>query len=165
LRQLMRIFDAAKEVERKESESTIRQTIVRGQPMKSRLTMAVAFVAVMVGTVLAGSPHFVGTPLISTTGDTAFVSGKVAGLGNVPQIHVTLTGFAECVNRGSNKPSAANKESFTVEGDFPVQNGKALFQLALDATFSPDCVPPMTVVWSGLSVTVTAEDGTFLTYP
>jgi hypothetical protein len=114
---------------------------------------------------LAGSAHFVGIPTLTQSDDTVFASGKVAGLGNIPQIHVVLSGDAACINPGANHPQAANKESFSAEGDFPVQNGKALFQLALEATFSPDCTPPMTVAWSNLSITVTAADGTFLTYP
>lgn len=113
----------------------------------------------------AGNAHFVGIPSFNVFGSTATVTGKVAGLGNVPQIHVVLSGDAACVNRGSNKPQAENKEAFAAEGDFPVQNGKALFQLAVEATFTPDCAPPMTVEWSNLAVTVTADDGTFLHFP
>ena|SRR5688572_11821487 len=131
--------------------------------MKKLLFVVVFLFAAAI--LLAGNAHFVGTPVITTVDDTAFVSGKVAGLGNVPQIDVTFSGFAECVNPGSKKPSASNKKLVTAEGTFPVQNGKANFQLALDAAFSPDCTPPMTVSWSGLSVTVTAADGTSLVYP
>jgi len=131
-----------------------------------RMKMVAVMLALMGAVVLAVSnAHFVGVPLISVVDSTVFTSGKVAGLGNVEQITVTLTGFAECVNRGKNKPAASNKESFSVEGTFPVQNGKALFQLSLDAVFEPPCSPPMTVAWSNISVTVTATDGTFLTYP
>ena len=130
--------------------------------------MVVALVVAMLGAtglLLAGNAHFVGVPVFTQSGDTVTVSGKVAGLGNVPQIHVVLSGDAECVNRGSNKPSADNKDTFSAEGDFPVQNGKALFVLDVTATFQPPCSPPMTVVWSNLRVTVTADDGTFLSYP
>lgn len=130
-----------------------------------RRTMLAIAALLLAIPVFAGNAHFVGTPLVSTNGDTAFVSGKVAGLGNIPQIHVTVVGFAECVNRGKNKPSADNKSEFGASGDFPVQNGKANFSLSMDAVFSPDCAPPMTVAWSGITVTVTADDGTFLTYP
>jgi hypothetical protein len=134
--------------------------------MRRLVGLTAVAVAMCVGAAMAVSnAHFVGVPLISVTDDTVFASGKVAGLGNVEQIHVTLTGFAECVNPGSNKPSAANKESFSAEGDFPVQNGKALFQLSLDALLQPPCSPPMTIVWSEISVTVTAPDGVFLQYP
>lgn len=125
-------------------------------------------VALLVGTsaiLVAGRAHFVGVPSLQEIDDTIFASGKVAGLGNVPQIHVSLTGDAECVNPGNNKPSADNKDSFNAEGDFPVQNGKANFQLSLDAVFQPSCNPPMSVEWSNLSITVTAADGTNLVFP
>ena len=115
--------------------------------------------------VYAGNAHFVGLPQLNSFGSTATVSGKVAGLGNIPQIHVVLSGDAACVNRGNNKPQAANKQAFAAEGDFPVQNGKAVFQLSLEATFTPECNPPMSVEWSNLQVTVTADDGTFLSFP
>ena len=113
----------------------------------------------------AGNAHFVGVPSITASDDSLIASGKVAGLGNIPQIHVTLSAQAACINRGNNHPQAENKESFSAEGDFPVQNGKALFTLDLEAVFQPPCNPPMTVSWSNILLTVTAADGTFLTFP
>ena len=130
-----------------------------------KLSLPLLLVVFASVSLLAGNAHFVGIPQFGTFGDTATVSGKVAGLGNVPQIHVVFTADAACVNRGSNKPQAANKQSFSAEGDFPVQNGKSLFQLAIEASFQPECSPPMTVEWSNLQVTVTADDGTFLSFP
>ena len=127
-----------------------------------------ALTAVVLTTALVAAvsnAHFVGAPTLTSSGTTATASGKVAGLGNVEQINVTVSGDAACINPGSKHPKAANKESFSAEGTFPVQNGKALFSLTLTATFQPDCTPPMTVQWSNLSVTVTADDGTFLQYP
>lgn len=115
--------------------------------------------------VLAGNAHFVGAPVFTTSGNTATVSGKVAGLGNVPQIHVVFTGQAQCVNPGNNEPAAGNKQTFSAEGDFPVQNGRSYFALDLTAVLQPPCAPPMHIAWSDLSVTVTADDGTFLVYP
>lgn len=103
----------------------------------------------------AGNAHFVGDASITRIGDALDVSGKVAGLGNETQIHVTVTALAECINPGSNKPKAANKESVSAEGDFPVQNGKANYSLLLVATtISPNCSPPMTIRWSNVQITV-----------
>lgn len=113
----------------------------------------------------AGNAHFVGIPNLSTSGATATVIGKVAGLGDVPQIHVVLSGDAACVNHGGKNPSAENKDTFSADGDFPVQNGKALFTLSVEATFQPSCAPPMSVDWSNLRVSVTAVDGTSIVYP
>jgi hypothetical protein len=101
----------------------------------------------------AGSPHFVGKPTATISGDTLTVSGKVAGLGNEPQIHVEVTADAACINPGDQDPEAANKESFTAAGNFPVQNGKANFSLTVTAVFQPDCAPPMTFEWSNIVVT------------
>ena len=102
----------------------------------------------------AGSPHFIQSAFdLDVSGNTVTVSGKEAGLGDEEQIHVVLSFDAECINRGSNKPQAANKESFTAEGDFPVQNGKADFTLTATATFQPSCSPPMSVRISNVTVT------------
>jgi hypothetical protein len=105
----------------------------------------------------AGSPHFVGTPTATISGDTVTVSGKEAGLGNEDQINVVVTADAACINPGDQHPQAANKESFNAAGDFPVQNGKADFRLTVVAAFQPACSPPMTVVWSNVVVTDTTN--------
>jgi len=132
--------------------------------MKRQFATAAMVMAFVAG-IVAGNAHFVGVPQVAVNGDSLVASGKVAGLGNVPQIDVTLSADAACVNRGGNKPSAENKQSFNAAGSFPVQNGKALFALDLEAVFQPSCTPPMRVEWSNVSLTVTAADGTFLTYP
>lgn len=100
----------------------------------------------------AGSPHFVGDVTVTQDGNTLTVSGKEAGLGNETQVHITVTATAECINPGGNHPKAANKTSVSAAGDFPVQNGKALFSLSATATFQPDCSPPMTVRFSDITV-------------
>ena len=105
----------------------------------------------------AGSPHFVGTPVATISGDTLTVTGKEAGLGNEEQIHVEVTADAACINPGGNHPNAGNKESFGAAGDFPVQNGRANFELTVVATFQPSCSPPMSVQWSNIVVTDAAN--------
>ena len=123
----------------------------------SKFLAALAVFALAATTALAGSPHFVGTPTATRSGDSLSVSGKVAGLGNEDQIHVTVSAEAACLNRGQNFPQAANKQTFTAEGDFPVQNGKANFSLTLTATFSPKCSPPMSVVFGPVTITVSDD--------
>jgi hypothetical protein len=94
----------------------------------------------------AGSPHFVDSAFTeAVSGDSLTVTGKEAGLGDEPQVHVVLTATAACVNRGGNDPGAANKQTVVAEGDFPVQNGRADFSLTATATFQPSCSPPMSV--------------------
>jgi hypothetical protein len=107
--------------------------------------------------VLAGSPHFISVTAVRS-GDTLTVSGKEAGLGNETQVHIEVTATAECINNGGKHPKAVNKESVSAEGDFPVQNGKALFELTLSPTFQPDCSPPMTVRFSNVVVADTEHN-------
>jgi hypothetical protein len=98
-----------------------------------------------------------GTVTVTRSGNTLTASGKEAGLGDEAQIHIVVTATASCINPGGNHPQAANKETFSTEGDFPVQNGKANFSLTLTATFQPECSPPMTVVWTDVTVADTTN--------
>jgi hypothetical protein len=106
----------------------------------------------------AGSPHFVdSTVSASRTDNTLTVTGKEAGLGDELQVHIVVTATAACINPGSHHPKAANKESVSAQGDFPVQNGQAQFSVSLTATFQPDCTPPMTVVFTDVTVSDTTN--------
>jgi hypothetical protein len=87
--------------------------------------------AVLASVAFAASPHFIGTPSASISGNSLVVSFKAAGLGNVPTADFTLTGtvdiFSRCYNRGGNKPQADNKQetiSVNQAGTFPVRNGQ-----------------------------------------
>lgn len=115
----------------------------------------VLVVALVVGAIpaFAGSPHFIDNTLsVTSSGSTLTVSGKEAGLGDEAQVHIVVTATASCVNNGGNNPNAANKTSVSAAGDFPVQNGKTEFSLTATAVFQPPCAPPMTVVFSDVSV-------------
>ena len=116
-----------------------------------------AAAAVAVTAVWAGSPHFVGDVTATRAGNTITVTGREAGLGNEAQVHIVLTATAQCINSGGKHPKAANKTSVSSEGDFPVQNGKADFTLSATASFQPDCSPPMTVVFTDVTVTDTTS--------
>jgi hypothetical protein len=123
-----------------------------------RRLLMIAVVAVFgsllfVPAAFAGNPHFVGTTQITREGDSLTATGKLAGLGNEDQVEVQLTATAQCVNPGSKKPKAANKQSLAAAGTFPVQNGKADFTLTVTATFQPSCSPPMTVEFTNVVVT------------
>jgi hypothetical protein len=134
-----------------------RSVLLLGVALATALTFAGAALAV-------SNAHFVGNPTATRSGNTLTVSGKIAGLGDVDVITVTVSADAQCVNPGTKKPKAANKQSFSAQGDEPVQNGKANFSQDLTATFQPDCTPPMTVVFSNVVVEVTAADGTDLVF-
>jgi hypothetical protein len=105
----------------------------------------------------SGSPHMVSCTQ-SSSGDTLTVDGKEAGLGNETQVQVVLMAEAQCINPGDHHPKAANKESVTAAGTFPVQNGMALFLLSTTATFQPSCSPPMSVVFTDVTVCDAAHD-------
>lgn len=124
------------------------------------IVFALGLLLAAAATAFAGNPHFV---FVDTTisGNTLTVDGKLAGLGDEDQVHVVVSADAACINPGNNHPKAANKESFSAAGDFPVQNGKAEFSLTLTATFQPNCVPPMTVEWSNVHVEDTTHGISF----
>ena len=123
----------------------------------SRWVMAVVvavLATLLAGPAYAGSPHFVEVEA-TVDGNTLTVSGKEAGLGNETQVHIEVTATALCINNGGKHPKAVNKESVSAAGDFPVQNGKALFELTVTATFQPECSPPMTVEFTDITVSDT----------
>jgi len=122
------------------------------------LALATAAAAFLVAKVWAGSPHLVGAATTSCSGDTLTVCGKEAGLGDEAQITVNITATASCINGGGNHPKAVNKTS--VNGTFivPVQNGHADYCLTVNAAFQPDCAPPMTVVFTDVTVTDTVNN-------
>ena len=115
--------------------------------------LALATAGIAVPLAQAGNPHFVGPIDVTRTDDSLTVSGKEAGLGNEEQVDIQISAEAACLNPGGNFPAAENKETFTAAGTFPVQNGKALFELTLTATFQPSCSPPMSVVFGDVTVT------------
>jgi hypothetical protein len=119
--------------------------------------LALVATALAASVAWAGSPHFVGTPTATRSGDALTVSGKVAGLGDETQINVAVTADVACVNPGNNLPKAENKGATIAEGTFPVQNGKAVFSVTGTGTTSPDCSPPMTLRYSNVVVTVSGD--------
>jgi hypothetical protein len=143
-------------------------------PRSRRITLLGASVSttLLVGTLLGilaaaavSNAHFVGSPTATRSDSTLTVAGKVAGLGDVDVITVTVTGDVACINPGDHHPKAANKEAFSTSADVPVQNGKALFSLSVvGSTIDPSCSPPMTLQFSNVTVTVDAADGTHLVF-
>jgi len=114
---------------------------------------AVAGLAASAVPASAGSAHFVGDPsyTVSPSG-TITVAAKEAGLGNLPQIDVQLSGVAACVNPGGNGPEAQNKQAFSVSSEEPVQNGQSTYVISVTPVFRPSCSPPMTVAVSSLTL-------------
>ena len=104
----------------------------------------------------AGSPHFVGAVTATRTDNSLTVSGKEAGLGGEAEVNILVSVTAECINKGENHPKAANKETLSTGENVPVQNGKANFSLTVTATLK--CSPPMTLVFTDVTVTDTTNN-------
>jgi hypothetical protein len=123
------------------------------------LLCVVSLFTLVVGTqaAFAGSPHFVGDVIATRSGNTLTVSGKEAGLGDEEQINVVVSATAQCINPGSKHPKAENKTSVSAEVTVPVQNGKANFSVSVTAVLQPDCTPPMTLVFTNVTVTDTTN--------
>lgn len=125
--------------------------------------MLLVCVAALAGSAIAvaGSAHFIRSATsVTRSGDSLVANFKVAGLGDENQVRVVLSADAQCVNGGSNKPKAGNKQSFDAQGNFPVQNGQAEGTLTLTATFQPSCSPPMTVSYSNVRLEAYDTNGT-----
>jgi hypothetical protein len=140
--------------------------VIRGSKIVAVLALAFAIVALAAPAALAGSPHFVDDQTsVTRSGDALTVVGKEAGLGDELQVHIVLSADAACVNPGDNKPQAENKSDVLDEGTFPVQNGKANFELSGTATFDPSspCPDPMTIEYTNVTVTDTTN-GISLTF-
>jgi hypothetical protein len=129
------------------------------------LPIAAAAVMALATPAFAGSPHFVGTPAFTTSGATVTVTAKEAGLGGEAQIHVVLSGTAQCVNPGGNDPQAGNKTAFSTAADEPVQSGKADYAVTATAVLTPSCSPPMTIAFSDVTLTDTTNGLTAVPVP
>ena len=95
------------------------------------VTAAVATLMLTATAALAASPHIVGNPSATVSGNTLTLSASVAGLGNVESVDLGLTGTvvvgSRCYTRSGNTPQAANKqETINVSQfeTFPVRNGR-----------------------------------------
>lgn len=102
--------------------------------MKRILVVATATVAtLMLGATaaMATSPHIVGSPSTTVSGNSLILSASVAGLGNVETATFDLEGTVDvssrCYTKSGNKPQAANKQE-TISVDqtqtFDVRNGR-----------------------------------------
>ncbi len=123
--------------------------------------LAMLMLVLAVSQAFAVSPHFNFANVTSVTSNSITVSFKEAGLGNsLNSVNISISGTAECINPGGKHPKASNKESVSASGTFNVSNGQASGSLTATATLSPPCSPPMTICWTGLSVTDTTFNDT-----
>lgn len=119
----------------------------------------------------AASPHFIGDPQASVSGNTLTVTFKAAGLGNAPTADFTLSGevevFSRCYNRGGNKPQADNKQE-TIEvsetKEFPVRNGQTTGSFSITPLSTLTCPGNQRVVIESVSFDLVLS-GMGLSYP
>lgn len=114
---------------------------------------AFAMLALGATTALAASPHIVGSPSTTVSGNSLILSASVAGLGNVETVDLGLNGTVEvgsrCYTKSGNKPQAANKqETITVDqtGTFPVRNGRTNASFTVTPLSTLSCPPGQKVV-------------------
>jgi hypothetical protein len=112
------------------------------------LVLTGTLLAVSAGSALAASPHFIGTPQATVSGNTLTVTFKAAGLGNVDEATFSLSGSVEvssrCYTKSGNKPQAANKQEIvpvSVTDTFPVRNGQTTGSLSFTPLSSLKCPP------------------------
>jgi hypothetical protein len=94
-------------------------------------TAALATLMLGATAAMASSPHIVGSPSTTVSGNSLILSASVAGLGSVEAVTLGLDGTVDvssrCYTKSGNKPQAANKqESITVDqtATFAVRNGR-----------------------------------------
>lgn len=130
--------------------------------MKRFIIVATAvFATLLLGSTaaVAASPHIVGNPSTTVSGNSLTLSASVAGLGNVPSATFELNGTVDvssrCYTKSGNKPQAANKQetiSVNQTETFAVRNGRT------NATFT---VTPLSTLQCPRGQIVVIESVTF----
>jgi hypothetical protein len=134
------------------------------------LLVSGALVALTASAAWADSPHFIGTPTATLSGNSLNISASVAGLGTADNAEFSLDGtvnvFSRCYNKGGNKPQADNKqETINVSQDqsFPVRNGRTNISFTVTPLSSLTCPGNQVVVIESVSYNLTLS-GEGLTY-
>jgi len=112
----------------------------------------------------AASPHFIGDPQASTSGNSLTVTFKAAGLGNISTADFSLVGTVEvssrCFTKSGNKPQAANKQE-TIEVNstetFPVRNGQTTGSFTITPLSTLSCPKGQRVVIEGVTYDLTVQ--------
>jgi len=120
---------------------------------------------------VAASPHFIGTPTATVSGNALTVTFKAAGLGNAEGATFNLSGtvqvFSRCYNHGGNKPQADNKQE-TIDVDqtetFPVRNGQTTGSFTVTPLSTLTCPGNQVVVIESVDYSDLVLTGEGLTY-
>ena len=140
---------------------------VRGIAALAGVLSLLVFSAVAV----AASPHFIGTPQASVSGNTLTVTFKAAGLGNVDEATFNLSGTvlvsSRCYTKSGNKPQAANKQetlSINQTETFPVRNGQTTGSFTVSPLSTLSCPKGQRVVIESVDYSNLVLTGQGLTY-
>jgi hypothetical protein len=143
----------------------IRHAAHRKPRSKGHVFIAVAvFLAVGLMSTLASadSPHFIGSPSATVSGNSLTVNFKAAGLGTGDYADFSLTGsvdvFSRCYNRGGNKPQADNKQETIAVNQaqqFPVSHGQTTGSFTVTPLSTLTCPGNQIVVIESVSFDLT----------
>lgn len=121
---------------------------------------------------MADSPHFIGTPSATVSGNSLLVTFKAAGLGTGNYADFSLTGTVDvssrCYTRSGNKPQAANKqETLNVNqaGTFPVSHGQTTGSFTVTPLSTLKCPGGQHVVVESVSYDLTLNGPGGITAP
>lgn len=119
---------------------------------------AVCFAAIAVSPAMAASPHFIGTPTLTVSGNSLTVTFKAAGLGNASGATFNLSGdvnvSSRCYTKSGNKPQAANKQETIAVNDtktFDVTNGQTTGSFTVSPLSTLSCPGGQHVVIESIS--------------
>ena len=140
----------------------------------SRVIAAVAGIVSLLAfstAAVAASPHFIGTPTATVSGNALTVSFKAAGLGNAAGATFNLTGnvevFSRCYNNGGNKPQADNKQETIAVNQtqtFPVRNGQTTGSFTVTPLSTLTCPGNQVVVIESVDYSDLVLSGEGLTF-
>ena len=141
--------------------------ISRASAVLAGLLSLLVFSAVAV----AASPHFIGTPTATVSGNTLTVNFKAAGLGNAGTADFTLSGNvtvnSRCYTKSNNKPQAANKQE-TIDVNqtktFAVRNGQTTGSFTVSPLSTLSCPPGQKTVIESVDYSDLVLSGEGLTY-
>jgi hypothetical protein len=123
--------------------------------LRSSFMAAVSILSVvaLAPAALAASPHIVGSPSTTVSGNSLILSASVAGLGNVETATFSLEGTVDvssrCYTKSGNKPQAANKQetiSVNQTETFAVRNGRTNATFTVTPLSTLTCPPGQKVV-------------------
>jgi hypothetical protein len=131
---------------------------------KSLLVATAVFATLLLGSAaaLADSPHLIGSPSTSVSGNSITFSASVAGLGNANTATFdwdgTINVSSRCYTKSQNKPQAANKQEAIVvdaQTTSAVRNGRTNASLTVAPLSTLSCPPGQHVVVESVTYDIT----------